>query len=109
MANSWQPHAKPMPPCQWLEEAMVEAFSIRGLRPPGGKLEAESAFCRRQRSLAMPSPTIARILSGNIRHSPTSKDCPAIPSDGSWTTAADRKAWAKCIRPGGFAEHPGRI
>jgi hypothetical protein len=31
MANSWQPHAKPKPPCQWLEEAMVEAFSIRGL------------------------------------------------------------------------------
>jgi hypothetical protein len=31
MANSWQPHAKPGPPCQWLEEALVEAFSIRGL------------------------------------------------------------------------------
>jgi hypothetical protein len=31
MANSWQPHAKPMLPCQWIEEAMVEAFSIRGL------------------------------------------------------------------------------
>ena len=31
MANSWQPHAKPKPPCQWLEEAMVEAFSLRGL------------------------------------------------------------------------------
>ena len=31
MANSWQPHAKPKPPCQWLEEAMVEAFSVRGL------------------------------------------------------------------------------
>jgi len=31
MANSWQPHAKPGPPCQWLEEAMVEAFSLRGL------------------------------------------------------------------------------
>jgi hypothetical protein len=31
MANSWQPHAKPAMPCQWLEEAMVEAFSIRGL------------------------------------------------------------------------------
>jgi hypothetical protein len=30
-ANSWQPHAKPMPPCQWLEETMVEAFSLRGL------------------------------------------------------------------------------
>jgi hypothetical protein len=31
MANSWQPHAKPMPPCQWIEEALVEAFSLRGL------------------------------------------------------------------------------
>ncbi len=31
MANSWQPHAKPKPPCQWLEEALVEAFSVRGL------------------------------------------------------------------------------
>jgi hypothetical protein len=31
MANSWQPHAKPKPPCQWLEESIAEAFSIRGL------------------------------------------------------------------------------
>jgi hypothetical protein len=31
LANSWQPHAKPMPPCQWIEEALVEAFSLRGL------------------------------------------------------------------------------
>jgi len=31
MANSWQAHAKGKPPCQWLEEALVEAFSIRGL------------------------------------------------------------------------------
>ncbi len=31
MANSWQPHAKAGPPCQWLEEALVEAFSVRGL------------------------------------------------------------------------------
>ena len=31
MANSWQPHAKPTKPCQWLEEALVEAFSLRGL------------------------------------------------------------------------------
>src|SRR5439155_21981130 len=28
-ANSWQPHAKPAAPCQWLEEAMVEAFTLR--------------------------------------------------------------------------------
>src|SRR3989442_505095 len=29
--NSWDRLAKPRPPTQWLEEAMVEAFSIRGL------------------------------------------------------------------------------
>jgi hypothetical protein len=31
LCNSWNAAAKPRPPCQWLEEAMVEAFSIRGL------------------------------------------------------------------------------
>ena len=31
LANSWNADARPRPPCQWLEEAMVEAFSIRGL------------------------------------------------------------------------------
>ena len=31
LANSWQPHATPAIPCQWLEEALVEAFSLRGL------------------------------------------------------------------------------
>jgi hypothetical protein len=31
LCNSWQTDAKPEPPSQWLEEAMVEAFSIRGL------------------------------------------------------------------------------
>jgi len=30
-ANSWKADAKPATPCQWLEEAMVEAFSLRGL------------------------------------------------------------------------------
>jgi hypothetical protein len=30
-ANSWRPDAKPAAPCQWLEEAIVEAFSLRGL------------------------------------------------------------------------------
>ena len=30
-ANSWQPDAKPATPCQWLEEALVEALSLRGL------------------------------------------------------------------------------
>ena len=31
LCNSWQFAAKPQPPTQWLEEALVEAFSIRGL------------------------------------------------------------------------------
>jgi hypothetical protein len=35
-ANSWQPHDRPGGPTQWLEEALVESFSIRGL----GKLAA---------------------------------------------------------------------
>jgi len=30
-ANSWRPDAKPAAPSQWFEEAMVEAFSLRGL------------------------------------------------------------------------------
>ena len=31
LCNSWERSATPRPPTQWLEEAMVEAFSIRGL------------------------------------------------------------------------------
>jgi hypothetical protein len=31
LCNSWQLNTKPHMPCQWLEESMVEAFSIRGL------------------------------------------------------------------------------
>lgn len=31
MANSWQAHAKPRAPAQWLEESLVEAFALRGL------------------------------------------------------------------------------
>jgi hypothetical protein len=31
LCNSWAVDARPRTPCQWLEEAMVEAFSIRGL------------------------------------------------------------------------------
>lgn len=31
LCNSWRLGALPQPPCQWLEEALVEAFSVRGL------------------------------------------------------------------------------
>jgi hypothetical protein len=32
LANSWQRWAEPKTPCQWLEEAMVEALSLFGLK-----------------------------------------------------------------------------
>ena len=31
LCNSWAASAKPQPPSQWIEESLVEAFSIRGL------------------------------------------------------------------------------
>jgi hypothetical protein len=31
-SNSWELDAQPRNPCQWIEEALVEAFSLRGLR-----------------------------------------------------------------------------
>jgi hypothetical protein len=31
LCNSWDANAKPAPPSQWLEESLVEAFSLRGL------------------------------------------------------------------------------
>jgi hypothetical protein len=31
LANSWDAKSMPRTPCQWLEEAIVEAFSLRGL------------------------------------------------------------------------------
>lgn len=32
LSNSWQFSAKPHPPTQWLEEILVETFSLRGIR-----------------------------------------------------------------------------
>ena len=31
LCNSWEPNAAPRNPCQWVEEALVEAFSLHGL------------------------------------------------------------------------------
>jgi hypothetical protein len=45
-ANSWSVAARPRPPCQWLEEAMVEAFSIRGLGPLAGDWARDPPFPR---------------------------------------------------------------
>ncbi len=44
LCNSWGPLAKPAPPCQWLEEALVEAFSIRGLGLLAASWERDPPF-----------------------------------------------------------------
>jgi hypothetical protein len=59
LCNSWEQSAKPQPPSQWLEEAMAEAFSIRGLgllaaswkkNPPFGDDAAYAASIRQYRA-----------------------------------------------------------
>ena len=59
LCNSWNAAAWPRPPCQWLEESLVEAFSIRGLglladdwerNPPFPHDNAFSASIRKYRS-----------------------------------------------------------
>ena len=62
VCNSWQSQAKPRLPSQWLEEALVEAFSIRGLalladsweqRPPFPHNEAFANSIRKYRQDVM--------------------------------------------------------
>ena len=43
-ANSWDASSKPGPPCQWLEEALVEAFSLRGLARLADSWERRPVF-----------------------------------------------------------------
>ena len=44
VCNSWQPDAKPRNPCQWVEEALVEAFSLRGLQLLADRWEQAPPF-----------------------------------------------------------------
>ena len=44
LCNSWGPEAKPQPPSQWLEEALVEAFSLHGLGLLAASWEANPPF-----------------------------------------------------------------
>jgi hypothetical protein len=44
LSNSWQFSAKPQHPTQWLEEALVETFSIRGLRLLADSWERSPTF-----------------------------------------------------------------
>jgi hypothetical protein len=90
LANSWQPHAKPKPPCQWLEEAMVEAFSIRGLGHLAESWKQNPPFAGDNDS-ATQSPIIARTLSSAMPRSLTRRDSPRTPPNGLQTTAAKSK------------------
>jgi len=42
--NSWDPDSKPRPPCQWLEESLAEAFSLRGLGKLADSWEQRPVF-----------------------------------------------------------------
>ncbi len=44
LCNSWEANAKPKPPSHWIEEAMVEAFSIRGLGLLAKRWESDPPF-----------------------------------------------------------------
>jgi hypothetical protein len=44
LSNSWRRDASPHTPCQWLEEAMVEAFSLRGLRRLAARWKTSPPF-----------------------------------------------------------------
>jgi hypothetical protein len=44
LCNSWARRSTAGPPCQWLEEAMVKAFSIRGLGLLAASWEADPPF-----------------------------------------------------------------
>jgi hypothetical protein len=44
LCNSWDARSKPRAPCQWLEETMVEAFSIRGLGRLAASWESDAPF-----------------------------------------------------------------
>ncbi len=46
LANSWRMGDDPRPPCQWLEEAIVEAFSIRGLAELAASWNQDPPFPR---------------------------------------------------------------
>jgi hypothetical protein len=95
LCNSWGPEAKPAPPCQWLEEAMVEAFSIRGLALladswerdppfPGDASYAQSIRDYRQdlikkyKELAPPGPDIAACYRSHCRDFTRGKGDPMV-------------------------------
>jgi hypothetical protein len=44
LCNSWNAQSQPHTPCQWLEESMVEAFSIRGLGRLAASWESDPPF-----------------------------------------------------------------
>jgi hypothetical protein len=64
LCNSWRADAQPQTPCQWVEESLVEAFSIRGLarladdwqrEPPFPGDNAFSSAIRNYRSVTLGS------------------------------------------------------
>ena len=92
MANSWQPHAKPMPPCQWIEEALVEAFSIRGLGRLAESWKQNPPFAGDNAFGDAIADYRENIIQRYTPSSPTSRGSPATPPHGLPITAA-RSNW----------------
>ena len=90
LANSWQPHAKPTKPCQWLEESMVEAFAIRGLGRLAQSWSQNPPFAG-DNAFGNPSPIIARTLSSAMPSLLTSRESPRTPPHGLQIIAARSK------------------
>jgi hypothetical protein len=94
LCNSWDAQSKPRPPCQWLEEAMVEAFSLRGLgllaaswerNPPFAGDAAFGAAIREYRE------NLRKNHGGSRRTSERARD-PEVPADPSSEASADPSA-----------------
>jgi len=95
LANSWGRLAKPAAPTQWLEEALVEAFSIRGLgrlapswerNPPFAGDSGFAKYIRQYRAdliakyqqAAPPGPDIAACYRGHCRDFTQGKGDPLV-------------------------------
>lgn len=81
VANSWLPDSIPKPPSHWLEEALVEAFSLRGLERLAASWADEPPFANDNAF----GQSILEYQRRQIDLHRKSADAPAIPDAwGAW-------------------------
>jgi hypothetical protein len=84
LCNSWDARSKPRPPCQWLEESMVEAFSLRGLGLLAASWEMNPPFAGDSGFAAAIRQYRQNVLSNYIRAGGQTSDVEI----GSWFRAS---------------------